>query len=296
MSMEARLKKNQITSIITSTLDNLSLMTYFGLYATPVLFEFLISVGKHFLLPINMAASLIYATLAWRQAHIERNKRNKTKSYLIFRAVIETISAIGISAAVIGSMFFSSAIGMMSSLIFAINAAVKTLINTGTAIYHCVKAAAKSNAAAKQKHKDKAKNFAIQAVAGLVGTIAITIIMVFGKTALFGLGIASGVLNLIILATKVPALMRKAKKGPPLLETEGCELRTMPTSTLRTSSTSGIRNALNKEAVPNKRTCETTKNRTDLIKTPALFTRRTTGFHPLSHVIPISVRPISIHV
>lgn len=181
--------------VVVGAFDSLNLATIFSLFLKDFLHQFLEQTGKYFLFPVAAAASLISATLAWRQAYLDR----KTRS--IGRALVETGAALAITTVVIGSLVAASIFAAIAPVVFAAVLAAKTLYHAASAFYYFL-----------QGDYALAKANTVATFAGVLATVAVVGVMLLGKTALAVAGIAAGVVGTVYAVYNGVKLFRAAKE------------------------------------------------------------------------------------
>lgn len=126
---------NGIIQSIVGFLDALNIGSIYTMFLSPILLKFLEETAKYFLFPIAAGAACIQAILAWRQAYIDKGE---TRS--LVWAGIETVSAIAITAAVIGTLVATAKFVLASPIIFTVVTVGKLVFHLGAANYYRGKA------------------------------------------------------------------------------------------------------------------------------------------------------------
>lgn len=169
--------------------DQLDLAAIYTMFFSPMLHQFLEEIGKYFLFPIAAGAHVFKAAFAWRQAWIDRKQRS------VAGAVVETVAAGAIVAAVVGSLVAGGMFALATPILFTAAIGGKTLYQAGSAVYYAGKASSQTDPAKKAKYRKLALNNGIGAVAGAVATAAVVAVFLLGKIALAGIGIAAAVVG-----------------------------------------------------------------------------------------------------
>jgi hypothetical protein len=177
--------KNAIAQASSGVIESLSLATIYTMFFKPFLFQFLEEIGKYFLFPIVAGGAVVHAVLAWRQAYIDGGKTRSVVS-----AVVETIAAVAIVIAVVGSLAATALFALAAPIIFTAVIAGKTLFNAGSAIYYGIKAAStketeldKHGESKKDKYTALAKAKGMAAIAGVFATVAVVAAFLLAKVA-----------------------------------------------------------------------------------------------------------------
>lgn len=170
---------------------------------------------KFILLPVAAAANLAQAIFAWRSAYL-----NKFEGHSTATAVIKTITAVLISAAVIGSLVASAAFTIPGPAIFVAAFAMNTLFNLGSSIYFGVKAAMENDPYKKAEFRGKAIEAGVGTVVAAVATVGIALTMLVGKTALAIMAAISGFVG---GALAIKTCMDIANQNPPAQNDAGNE-------------------------------------------------------------------------
>jgi hypothetical protein len=212
---QRKIETAQKASVIAGILDSANITTMFALLSTQTLRLILEEVAKFIILPAALGFSIIQAGLAWRQAQLSGGKTE-----MVVKAAVETVAATVITATIIGSLAASIIFGAITPIVFTAVIGAKALFHAGSAVYYWGKSAGTQNEGKKAEYREKAKTNAVQAFALTLATVAVATVMVFGKVALAGLGIASGIFNMLYLGTKAHQLFANKKKGYQALPTE----------------------------------------------------------------------------
>ncbi|OGT62430.1 MAG: hypothetical protein A3F14_03540 [Gammaproteobacteria bacterium RIFCSPHIGHO2_12_FULL_43_28] len=187
---EKKIKQTHAMELGAIMLDMGTIASVFALFTKAFLQAFLEEMGKFFLFPIAAAASLIRATLAWREAYLAKKKDGP-----IVRALVETAAAVAITGAVIGALAIPAIFAGIAPIIFTATFGLKSVWNTLSAVYYFGKSMATDQPEKKVEYRERAKASAMGALVGTLGTIAIGAVMVFGKVALAPIGIVAGVMG-----------------------------------------------------------------------------------------------------
>lgn len=184
---------NQKIILDVAIVDSMNLTAIFTLFLKETFAKFLEEIGKFFMFPLAAMAGCIQAVLAWRQAGLDDGKASS-----IGRAVVETASAIAITTAVIGGLVGATTFALAAPIIFTATLAAKAVYHIGLSIYHfyqSAKAWAKNDVAGHASHLAAARANAIAATALILATVAVSLVMLAGKTAFAVFGVISGVIG-----------------------------------------------------------------------------------------------------
>lgn len=176
--------------------DQLDLGAIYVTFLTPLMHQFLEELGKYFLFPIAAGAHVFKSILAWRQAWIDRKQRS------VVGAVVETVAAAAIVAAVVGSLAANGLFALATPIMFTAAIGGKTLYHAGSAVYYAGKASGQKDEAKKAKYRKLAINSGIAAAAGAVATAAVVAVFLLGKIALTGIGIAAAIVGAGVMIYK----------------------------------------------------------------------------------------------
>ncbi len=160
--------------------------------------------ARFILQPINAAANIIRAILSWYEAHKEGYKRAA-----VLRAVVSTVTGIGIATALIAGLIAGAAIGILWPLLSMISFSVRSLYHFGCAIHYGVSFLESKD----PKDKEKAIANVVNGVATAFNAIAIGLVLIALKASFGILGIASGAITAIFALYKALCLPSTAK--PP---------------------------------------------------------------------------------
>lgn len=209
--IENEKRRIAIASSSVHAIDSINLGAIFLMTGSLFLHAILESTAKFAMFPFAAALLILNTVLTWRMAAL-----NKYEGSSVARAVVETIGAIAVTAAVTGSLVgavvLSGIFAIAGPAIFAATMTMKTLANIGFAIYHGVMAARENDPVKKAEHKLKVIESIAGAVIAAMAGAAITVVMIFAKPALFfigvigsGLGTIMGIAKAIMLARQKPA-------------------------------------------------------------------------------------------
>ncbi len=185
--------------------DSANLGAIFGLFLTEVGRQFLENMGHYFMFPFAAAAMLLRAYFAWKDIQLNEGQNGTTRKF-----VLEVLSGFAITAAVVGSFFWSSISTLISPIIFAGVLGAKSLFHGVSAIYYthkAYKANERANAIgdtgnpilkmAEQEETKRCAKFAkihaVGCIAGLLATSAVVLVMIIAKPFLLTIGAVSGV-------------------------------------------------------------------------------------------------------
>jgi hypothetical protein len=175
-------KVQRIDSIV-SAIESIDIAMIYAAYFKPFLIELLTKIGQYFLFPIFALAKCIEMGLAWRQAYIDK----KTSS--LVHALVETVSAIALSTAVVGGFVAAAAFAVASSLIFSAVGLGKTIHHLGKSLFFAGAASREKNLEKKETYKTIAKRSVIAAIAGAMATVATIGVFLLGKAVLAPIGL-----------------------------------------------------------------------------------------------------------
>lgn len=222
-----------------SVVENLGLATIYTMFLHPLLKSFLETLGRYILFPVLIVASLTQAILAWRQASLD-----KWKSRSILHAVVETVTAVTLTSAVIGTLAFAATFTIITPLIFVAVGAGNAIYKGGAAIYNDVKSVRAKTEEAKNKYHARAIQHGIGAVASLIGAAVTASVFLLGKTVIAAVGIALGLFAVgmgIYNGVKAHQAQQALEQSPePLLDEDH-----QPKPKQKPANTLGIVNALN---------------------------------------------------
>lgn len=193
----------QATSAAAHTADMLGLAIFFALLKTTA-----IEIARLVCFPLAAALSLAQTIIAWRIAQVNGKKR-----HLVFNAAVDTAAFLGITTAVVIGIGISSVASFVAPLIFTAVSAVKSIIKAGVAVYNWGKSTGVTNPEDKIKYQERAKENAIQSVAGLIVSAAVGVVLVAGKTAMLAFGVVAASLNAVYGLTKLYSLYKNRNNG-----------------------------------------------------------------------------------
>ena len=133
-------KKTSLNNLIwysVGIFDYLNTTAIYISYLTPVMKEVLFRTLQYIFFPIYAANTIIYAVLGLTNLLFDRDRDNgKLKTENIIRLVVNTLSAVLVTTAVIGTLAFAGVMGVASTFLFAANIVVSTTYNFSGAGYH----------------------------------------------------------------------------------------------------------------------------------------------------------------
>lgn len=191
MSDKERRKEIRHLAAVGSTIQAIETIDLAGIFymtSSEVFKAIFEQIFKYIMLPTAAISNLMIAALAWRQSSL-----SKYEGHSVARAVVETLAALAISAAVIGALFFTATFTLIAPIVFGAAVGTKALFNAGSAIYFGVKSARADNESEKFSFRKKALESGVAAIVGTLATIAVVAVMIFAKPALAILGIVGGV-------------------------------------------------------------------------------------------------------
>ncbi|HAF87147.1 MAG TPA: hypothetical protein DCG13_01125 [Legionellales bacterium] len=181
---------NGIGKSLVGLIDAINIGIIYTLFLKPVLFSFYEQIGKYIFFPVTAAAALISAALSWRQAYITKGKLSS-----VITASIDTLAAMAITIAVIGSLVASSIFLLATPIIFTAVMAGKTLFSAVSVVYYLGRALDTAVPKKKSKYYGLAKEQFIATLAGIIATAATIGVFLLGKSFLAGIGIAAAVIG-----------------------------------------------------------------------------------------------------
>ena len=210
--------QNNVWRSFVGFIDSVNLGATYVTFGLPVFDQLALELAKLVLFPIIIAVSIFQAIFAWRQAHIDRGKQRST-----INAIIETVSALAISTAIIGTLVASAAFVLATPIIFTAITVGKTLFHTGAAIYYGIQSKIYTNPlktnAQIEKKKDTcfelSKQHAISAVAGAVATVVTVAVFLLGKIALAGIGMGLAIIGVGFAVYKGAHAVKTLQQTPP---------------------------------------------------------------------------------
>lgn len=203
----ATINNNKKADFAIGAIDLIDVTAIFAMFLKEVLHNLLEHTLKFIMYPLAAAANLIRAGLSWRQAILEKN------SSLFVKAGVDTVAALAITTAVIGTLFFTPIFATISPIIFTATLGSKALFHAGMAAFHVAKYI--TNPEEKEKHKQMAIGNSVAAVTnaliatavGCVMLAKLSMVAVLGMTAgIFGAGFA------IYSACTVASALKKTKQ------------------------------------------------------------------------------------
>jgi hypothetical protein len=196
-NQDLALAKNGAADAAAGFVDAVDLGTIYTMFLSPILHQFLETLGRYFLFPISLAAHVVKTILVWRQVYLDGGKTRSLVS-----AGIETVATAAIGVAVIGALTASAVFALATPIIFTATIAGKTLFQAASAIYYAVKAARTDDIGMKKEYRTLAINNAIGTVAGLIATAAVTLVFLLGKIAYAAIGIVGAVAGATLAVVK----------------------------------------------------------------------------------------------
>lgn len=209
-SQQAKILNNQRTEafVVAVEMTDVSLIFLFKQFLLAI-FE---GLAHSILFLIVAGAALIRAILAIREAYLEKGENKKR---LILRAIVETLAALAIGTAVVGTFAATAAFAIAGPIIFTATLGFKTLFHLGSAIYYGLKAAfSEESPAQKKAYRQKATaNLILTFITGIT-TIATGLVFIAYKASFGILGIIGGVLGALyaLYSSTRPATSSGRKK------------------------------------------------------------------------------------
>lgn len=212
-SVKTRLRKFFINTTWATVgfFDYLNTGAIYTGYLTPALMQLYAQSLQFIFFPFYAMNAAIYAALALAYLLIDRDKKtNKIKKEHLIRFVVNTLSLCIVTAAVLGTLVFTAAMGIATTLLFAFNLTLTGFYNIFGAAYHFYQYSKKGRELAKFHEFDPVagqlmKERAAHKISGinylLVGATIILVALAGGLAVLGGflplasLGIVAGVIG-----------------------------------------------------------------------------------------------------
>lgn len=176
-------------AVVAVELTDVSLIFAFKQY----LAEFMEGLGHTIMFPIAGGASLIRAILKIREAYLAKREN---RPGAILRAAVETVAALAIATAVVGTFAAAATFALVGPIIFTATLAAKTLFHLGAAIYYGIKASlTKNNDEQKQVYIQNMKTNLVIATINALTTVASGLVFIAHKASFGLLGVIGGVLG-----------------------------------------------------------------------------------------------------
>jgi hypothetical protein len=160
------------------------------------------SLAQYLFLPVSVLTAIITAILAWRRVKLE-----ECEPHSIAKAVLETLVACALTAALIGVLAFTSLFSLAAPVISAATLGAKSLFSIGSAIYYAVKARCAASETERDEYRSKIKNAAMDGIIGLFVTSALVALIIFAtpvvKLISMLTGIGGSIAACIIALTRV---------------------------------------------------------------------------------------------
>lgn len=182
-----QLRHNEQLDSLAISIDATDIATIFSLMLRETTRQLFENSLKYILGPIAALMNITRAVLAWLRVPLE----NKRKSS-IFDAIVETVAAIAITTAVVGSLLYSTLFSIIAPAIFTAVVGGKSLIATGKAIYNTYQAYHANDLTDKQKYRHAAIVHTGLALATATIAIGISLSMLAHKIVLASLAIGGG--------------------------------------------------------------------------------------------------------
>ena len=144
------------------------------------------------LLPYLALASLLRAILQIREACLETSE-NKTSA--IVRAVVETLTALAILTAVVGTFIAGTIFAIVGPINFTIAFSLKTLFHLGATLYYGLRALVSQDPRQKPIYTAKMKVNGVFTLFNAASTVAVGLVFIAHKATYGILGIVSGVVG-----------------------------------------------------------------------------------------------------
>ncbi len=182
-------------AVVTAEMIDVGLIFAFKQYLP----EILAGLGHVIMFPFAAGASLVRAILKIREAYLEK-KENKPGA--IMRASVETLSALTLSAAVIGTFVAAATFDVLAPILFTAALSFKTLFHLSASLYYGVKAGFTEDREAKQRYQAKMKTNFVLTVVTAATTVASGLVFIAHKATFGVLGIIGGALGAVYAAYK----------------------------------------------------------------------------------------------
>ncbi len=209
------LRANQVETAVTAVeMMDVSIIFLFKQFL-PVLFATL----SHILLfPITACACLIRAILKMKQAYSERpeNRRSATVT-----ALVETLFALAVLTAVIGSLVAHLSFEIIAPLIFTTALACKSIFHLFAAGYYAYQAAVSRDENQKQTYQTKMEINSLLFLLNALSTVATALVFVANKAAFGLMGVMSSVFSMTYAICYKKTEAQRSSAGSPLLSSGG---------------------------------------------------------------------------
>lgn len=177
----------QIANSVATALAALNLTGYLYMAGSEMLVPLLNAVGKFIFFPFAALTSILYAVFAWYHWSIKRDSK-----HLLIKAILETIGAVVMTAAVIGYLAFAPLFAVAGPIMFAVFLGMKTIFQLGTAIFYGCKVMATDNHVKKNEYRNKVKHAVLSTVAGALTTVGLIAVELLAAPYLSIIGILAG--------------------------------------------------------------------------------------------------------
>jgi hypothetical protein len=193
-----QITNNQTAEYGAGVFDTVTLTAIFSMFLTTSTTVFLQETGRLFLFPFAALANILRASIAWRQAYLEKFKQMDT----IVKATVETLVTIAITFAVVASLAATAIFGgFISPVIFAVTLGLKSLYQVAAAGFYWGKAMlTATDNILKNQYRTAARDNFVAAVSTLLATTAIILVFVFAKPLMAPFGIAAGIVGVGLTA------------------------------------------------------------------------------------------------
>ena len=195
-----------VANASVGAVGSLNLATIFALNSSASTIQIFEATAGKVLLPIAAITSITEAIFSWANVH-----RAKNKAHPIIKALIDTVAAAGIVAAVVGTLVAPFLFTLAAPILYVAIFGAKTLFNFATAIYFKVKEHREADPILKSQYHTHANNSAMGAVIGLVATAASVGVFLLGKPVLAAIGIIAGVAAAIFAGVTIFKIAKKHK-------------------------------------------------------------------------------------
>lgn len=211
---EAVAAKVGIAHNVVRAVDLLDLTGIFILSSNDVfkmLFEHL---ARYIMLPVAAASTILFSVFSW----IEAAHAKEDKGMAYSKAVVETIGAATINAAVIGAL--ASAAFTIGPYLFAAALGTKALFHAGASLYFVYKGIKSKDKTERSKFNAKAFDAGVGFLVGALAAAGVVSVIIFGHAALFALGVVAGVTGAAFAVFKTIKQARERNKRAKEMEGE----------------------------------------------------------------------------
>lgn len=191
MSIASKRKNNLLLLLMqgaASLIDGIILGLIYLSFLIPVMLEFMLVLGRFIFMPISILMQACRVVLLWVEC-----AREKFPTKKVVTTTADTIVTILFAIAVLGGIFAASAFALAAPVIFSATCFANTVFHAALSIYYFVRANKESSPEKAKELKAAAIENAIATLVGVIATIAITGVMVFGAVYCAPLGLMVGI-------------------------------------------------------------------------------------------------------